>query len=428
LLALAAVLVAAQRSACGQEAMRISTQANLAATAAKEQREGASEGYYNFLVGPTAWRLSSGMGFQYNDNIYAVSQSPQGDFILMPTLGTQMHWPVTLNNSLDLSLNGGYSEYLEHSDLSRFFLNAGTGLNFDVYVGDCQINLHELISISQYNYQNPGVSGGYGNQNSQSLQNTLGTSATWDFGPLLSSIGFDHVNYLSLVGNATPDTTSENFTGNVRVPLRPDLTVGLEAGGSLISYGATYVTAAGPHSTATSSQSTDAAQWSVGGLGTVAIGDHFSVQVHGGFTEYLPENTGTGGSSGSETGFYASISATHQLNQWLNYTLSAGHSTDLSSYGQVQTRTYGQLTPTCTLFKQYTLSTPLTYQQGTQPGYTPTAGVPHYEQFMAEFNISRPITKRLTAGLSYQYIKEDSNDEFLAYTENIISLNFSYQF
>ncbi len=415
---MAAVIVAAQKNACGQEALRIATAADEAATAAQNQREGDALGSYNVLVGPTAWRFSSGLGFSYNNNI-RTSDTPISDFILTPNLSSLMHWPVTLNNSLDLSMNVGYEEYLQHSVYNQFYINSGSGLSFDIFVGDCKINLHDQISITQSSYQNPGVNSG--SNNTQYLQNTVGASAEFNLGKLVPTVGFDHANYMSLATSSTPDTVSENFTGSLGLPVREDVMVGVEGGGSLISYSYSSGTPA------SSLDITGASQWSAGVFGNEQITEYISVQLHGGYTEYLPNST-AGQNSNNDNSLYFSASIVHQLNQWLNYNITAGRSTDLSSYGQVQTRTYVQFNPTCTLFKQYTVSTPIAYQSGNEPGSSLSSSAPTYDQFIIGISVSRPITQKLSASLGYQYIQQSSQVATLAYSVDIISLNLSYQF
>ena len=114
------------------------------------------------------------MGLDYNDNVHLQSQNQEGDFIFRPNLNTQMHWPVTQKNSLDVSLGAGYSLYATHSELDQFYVNPGSGLSFNIYVGDCVINLHDRISITENTYQNPTAGG---NGNYAQLENTAGASA-----------------------------------------------------------------------------------------------------------------------------------------------------------------------------------------------------------------------------------------------------------
>ena len=96
-----ALFIAMPKTVRGQEALR---QSLAGESAAKAQRDAAaSTGYYNLLLGDTSLRFASGLGAQYNDNIHLQDQGAQGDLIFTPNLNTQLHRPITENNSLDIS-------------------------------------------------------------------------------------------------------------------------------------------------------------------------------------------------------------------------------------------------------------------------------------------------------------------------------------
>ena len=149
-----------------------------------------------------------------------------------------MHWPVTQVNDLNLSVAAGYSDYLQHQELNRFYINPGSGLSFNIYSGDFVINLHDRISITENAYQNQSVNG---NTINDSLQNTLGANALWDLNKALVMFGYDHGNYLALdssqgASQGLPDAASENFFLNGGVRLVPEILAGLETGFGLVHY------------------------------------------------------------------------------------------------------------------------------------------------------------------------------------------------
>jgi len=192
---------------CGQEALRISTAGDLAEEAQKQVA--SSIGYYNLLLGPVAWRFSSGLAMDYDDNVRLQEQNPESDFILRPNVNAQMHWPVTQVNDLNFTMTAGYSAYLQHQDLDQLYINPGSGLSFNIYSGDFVINLHDRLSITENSYQNQSANG---NNNYASLQNTLGANALWDLDKALIMFGYDHADYLALNSSqGQPDAASENF-------------------------------------------------------------------------------------------------------------------------------------------------------------------------------------------------------------------------
>ena len=400
----------------GQEALRISLAGDLAASA--RQQASSAIGYYNLLTGPVAWRFSSGLGMEFNDNV-RLQPNAESDFIFQPNLNTQIHWPVTLKNSFDLSLGAGYSEYVQHQDLSQFFITPGSGFSFDIYAGDFKINLHDRINITENAYENTGAGGN--NQNLVSLQNTLGASALWDLGKVISNFGYDHVNYVSLSGGQQqPDSTTENIFANAGVRIRPELLAGVEAGGTLISYN--------QNTSSNSVVQPDATQWSAGVFASAQVSDYISVRGDGGYTDYIPNNTSTNLVVRDSSGFYLSVSLSHRVNEHVTYTFSAGRSTDLSAYGQAQSYFFVRLEPNWNFFRKYSLTTPISWQQGTRVYNTTANNNADYQQIQFGINVSRRLTQKLSVTLSYQFVDETSSVQNFNYTDNIVSLNFAYQF
>jgi len=408
-------LLAAAQNVCGQEALRISMAGDVAA--ATQQQNGSSIGYYNVLLGSAAWRFSTGLGLVFNDNV-RLQPDAESDLIIQPSLNAALHWPITLKNSLDVSLGAGYSAYLQHQDLSQFFINPGSGVSFDVYAGDFKINLHDRITITEDAYQNPGNGN---NQNLVSLQNTVGTSALWDLNKVVVNLGYDHVNYASLSQNqGEPDAASENISANAGVRIRPELMTGLEAGGTLINYSQSGQASAVP--------TPDAVQWNAGVFGSAQISDYISARLDVGYTVYTPDTTATNLVTRDSSGFYLSASLSHRVNQHVNYTLSAGRSSDLSAYGQAQSYYFVRLEPNWNFFKNYSITTPFSWQQGTRIYNTTANSDVDYEQYMLGLNVSRSLTQKLSVTFSYQYIRQNSAQAGLNYTDNIVGLNFTYQF
>lgn len=385
--------------------------------AAERQRQAVNTiGYYNLLWGPVAWRFSSGLGFDYNDNVHLQSQNQEGDFIFRPNLNTQIHWPVTQKNSLDVSLGVGYSFYATHSELNQSYVNPGSGLSFNIYAGDCVINMHDRISITENAYQNPTAGG---NGNYAQVENAAGASALWDLNKLVAHLGYDHVNDVSLGSNQqVPDATSENWFLNAGVHFLPQITAGIEGGVGLISFSQGQSTATQP----------DAMQWNAGVFCQAQISEYISGRLDAGYTVYSPANTGAFTNLSNASSLYFQFSVSHQVNRFINYSLSAGRSTDSSFYGQPYDFYFVRLQPNWNFFRKYQLSTPFWWQKGTQLYALGGAAAADYDQFGAGINIGRAITQNLSCTLAYQFIRENSGQSSLNYTVNIVSLSFSYRF
>ena len=398
--------------ASGQEALRMSLAGNLAA---ESQRQAESTiGYYNLLWGPVAWRFSSGVGFDYDDNINLQSQNREGDFIVRPNLDTRTHWPITQKNSLDISLGAGYSFHAIYSKWDQFYVNPGSGLSFNIYAGDCVINLHDRISITENAYQNPTAGG---NGDYAQLENTAGVNTLWDLNKLVAQLGFDHADNISIgSGQQVPDTTSENFFLNAGLHFLPQLTAGVEGGVGLISYSQSQSASIQP----------DAMQWNAGVFCKAQISQYISGQLDAGYTMYAPNATGALTNLNDAANLYFQLSLTHRVNRFLTYTLTAGESTESSFYGQPYNYYFARVQPSWNLFRKYQLSTPFWWQAGSQL-YSRGSST-DYDQIGAGINISRSITQKLTGTLGWQFVRESSSQASLNYTVNIVSLNLSYQF
>ena len=118
--------------------------------------------------------------------------------------------------------------------------------------GDCVINLHDRVSITENAYQNPTVSG---NQTFAQLENAAGVTSSWDLNKLVAQLGYDHLNDISLGSNQQlPDAISDNWFLNAGLRVVPEITVGVEGGFGLVSYGRIQ----------SSSPQPDAEQWNAG--------------------------------------------------------------------------------------------------------------------------------------------------------------------
>ena len=387
--------------------------------AERQQQAESAIGYYNLLWGPVAWRFSSGLGLDYNDNVNLRSHNREGDFILRPNLNTQIHWPVTQKNSLDLSLGAGYSLYATHYELNQLYVNPGSGLSFNIYAGDCVINLHDRISVTENSYQNPTAGG---NQNYAQLENTAGVSTSWDLNKLVAQFGYDHVNDVSLGSSQqVADATTENLFLNAGVHFLPQITAGVEGGVGLISYG---------HPGQSMATQPDATQWNAGVFCRAQISKNISGRLDAGYTVYTPSTTGEFTNLSSAANMYFQISVSHLMNRFLNYSLSAGRSTESSFFGQPYDFYFARLQPNWNLFRKYQLSTPLWWQKGTQLANQVygQSGAANYNQYGAGVNIGHSISEKLSSLLAYQFIRESSGQSSLNYSVNIVSLSFSYRF
>lgn len=364
------------------------------------------------------------MGLEYNQNVLLTQKNEEDDFILLPQLGIRGHWPLSFRNSLDLSLAAGYRDYLSHNDLSSFTIAPGSGLSFDLYVGDWKINFNDAASISQNNYSTPGAAGG---RDQQSFQNTATVTGTSSWSIFNDSLAYAHANSSSVSGNSSQVSLgSDQLKGTLAVPIGNQYVAGIQSSLAFYQYGQ-------PAAAAGQANSTGGVQWMGGAFGEAKLTDFISATLGGGFSDYMPDPVGAQTASGDDTGLYFAATLDHKINSWLICHLKAGQSTQATSYGQVQKLTYVQLGSDLSFIKNLTISPAAGYQTGTRLAGTIFGGLENetYTQINFTLMLNRQLTRHLSSSLSYEWTNqtaENSTLSNLTYSDNTIQLNLTYQF
>ena len=382
-------------------------------------------GYYNLELGPTAWTFGTGLGLQYNSNVNLTETNRESDFIFTPQINTRMLWTVSDRNSLNLSLNAGYSLYVQHSELDQLFINPSQGseISFDLYAGDFWINLHDRFSITENPYQDPTVAG---SGNNSQFQNAVGVTPVWDLNKVTLTSGYDHVNNVPLQGSQSQTALSEDvFSLSAAYALKPQMQLGLASGLALISQGNTNASA--------TTTVGNGIQWNVGPFFKAQASEYIQFSANAGYTAFVPESGGDVNSA-DLTGMYGQLSINHRLNQYVSYSLAGGRTLSVSLYGSATDNYFVNLTANWALIQKVSLATSFVYNHGLTPGYN-SAGYNSagsngeiYDQYGPQVTLSRSLTKKLSSSLSYQLYWRDSNEQNRNYTVNVVSLNLNYTF
>ena len=390
---------------------------SLAGAEAAEARKKAATtaGYYNLRLGPTAWNFNAGLGFELNDNIQLESVAPKADLIVRPELNARMLLPLTDRNSLNLAFGAGYSAYVRYPQYDRFFLTPGSEISFDMYAGDFWFNFHDRASVTENAYQDPTV---VGSANYSQFENALGVNATWDLNRVVTRAGYDHVNYITVQGSqsagAPPDGYSEVFSGSSGYRLTSGILAGAELGGSLIHY-----------SSSTANQTfTDATEWNAGGFCEAQFSQYMAARVSAGYTEFLPEASGTNQSLQTLGGVYVQLSLNHRLNRLLNYSISGGRTLNTTFYGGTVVMVDARCALNWNILRNTTVTTSFDYEHGTQ--FYGTTEI--FDRYGPSISLARRITAKLSATLSYQYYWRASDLPDRDYSNNILQLALTYRF
>jgi len=401
-LAILGLLSATSGQLVCQEAVRTSLAGEAAAEA--RHRAAAVPGFYDLQLGPTKWNLAAGLDLEANDNIRFASSQPDADLTVRPQVNTQMDWRVSEQNTLNLALGAGYSAYVFHSQFDRFFVGPGSELSFDLYAGDFWINLHERFSITENAYSDPTV---VGTADYSQLQNSAGVLATWDLNQLILRLGYDHANYNTVSGGGgVPNGVSEVANCSAGYRFGPELTTGLESGGGLIQYSGA---AAGI---------TEAVDWNLGAFLQAQPMEHVSVKAGAGYTAYIPQ-AADNLSKNEFTGAYARIALNHQLNQWVEYGLSGGRNISFGFFGGTIDLYSAALSARWRLFSKLGLVTWFEFEHGSQV----LVGQESFDRFGPGMSLDRPITRKMTGSIRYQYYQRGSDMPGGDYLVNIVTLS-----
>ena len=389
---------------------------SLASAQAAEARHLAATtiGYYNLQLGDSYWNFSAALGADYDSNVNLTQQNAEDDYIFRPEIDVKLLMPVSDNNTLNVSLGAGYSAYVMHSELRRYYITPDTAVSFDVYAGDFWINFHDRISVTENSYQDPTVAN---NGAFSQLENAIGANVVWDLNKLVLRFGYDHVNYSTLASSTAalgnPDGESEVFSASAGCMIKPGLQLGVELGGGILNYS----------DSTTNSAFGNATDWNAGLLCDSQFSQYTKLHISAGYTQYLPDTQAASGAQ-DFSGVYASLGVTHRLNQYLDYTLSAGRTINFAFSGGTIDLYFVRWDASWKIFQKTTLSTSFDYEHGSQLGLNAEI----FDRYGPAINFGRAITERMNATLGCQFYWRGSNLAGRDYTTFIISSNLRYRF
>ena len=364
-----------------------------------------------FKVGPSIWSVGAGLGLQASDNIQLESADPKSDFAFHPEIHARMLCPVSDKNALNLAFRTGYSAYVVHPELNRFYIGPESKLDFEIYAGDFRINFHDRCSLLENNYEDPTV---VGSGDYTRLENAVGATALWDLNKAIVSFGYDHINYISYGANtaAFPDAQSDVLFSSAGYQLKPGLLTGLELGGTLFQYeasGTSYVS--------------DALQWTIGPFVDLQLSDYLTCRVGAGYSAYTPEGDSKPATE-DNYGLYAQVALTHRLNKFVEYTFTGGKNITFALYSGTVDLTYARLVTNWQVIRKWNMAICLAYEHGSDV----TVGGETFDRFGPGISLERSVTRSMTASLEYQFYKRTSNLPNRDYNTNILMARLNYEF
>ena len=401
----AAFIITSLSPVFSQEAVIFSLAGETAAHARK--LNAIASQHSNLQSGPFAIGVSAGMELQANDNIFLAPIHAEHDLILRPYLGSRVAWLASERNVLQLAVDAGYSRYLAHDELSRFFIQPGSELSFDLYAGDVWINFHDRLSISQNVYADPTVTG---SGNYSQLQSTAGLSGTWDLEKVEINVGYDHSNYIGLSGEGDlPSGRSEVLALNTSVAPGLPMKVGAQLGTGLIHY-------------ATTQTARDSVNLSAGAFVRAQPTQYVTVEAAAGYTVYTDHGV-AGAESITFNAFYGRLALHHRLNRYVEYDLSGGRSVSFGFYAGTVDLYSLALEARVHCFQKLAISAGLVFEHGSEL----FAGRGTFDRFGPRLTLEHSIGRNLSAALRYQYLKRQSDRFGDNYEVNILEASLVYR-
>jgi hypothetical protein len=407
---LAMMLILMARPGFTQEAVQASLAGDSAAEARRNQQASPD---YTFQKGDFKLLVTPSLGLQWNDNINLTKNSTESDIILTPAVGLNANYPVGSYNLLNLSVDFGYEKYFDHNEYSTWQLNSGSGVSFDLYVKDFWINFHDRVQYSQDGAQQATVAG-QGAGQFGTFENTVGLTGTWDLNNVVLSLGYDHQNILAISSQFNQiNQSSELFDAKAGLRVDSALTVGTEATASFISYQEDTLNNNNIYTTGLY------ADWKPG--------NYFSVHSGAGYTFLDNSQTSSSIQGQNVDSWYANLTLTHDITDYLSYSLSGGHEITPGFQSDAVEDWYIRPSANWKLIRNVSLKTALFYEHGNPVGgqlssYTED----RFDWYGGEFDVSYSPMRKITMSLIYRLTTRSSNVATDEYTQNLIGLQLTY--
>jgi hypothetical protein len=364
---------------------------------------------YNLRLGPVTLRLEADTTVSYNDNINLASTGRIADILITPSATLHALWKVSDLNTLTLDLGIGYQMYLLHSQYNSLLLSPDSEAQFNFFVGDVVINVHDSFSYQQDPTQIAQLSN---TTRLSRFQNDAGIGATWDLNDMILSLDYDHANLW--VTQSTYDyLTNQSDTIAPKLTIKVDKTIdaGISTSFSDVRYEQSF--------------QNDYLSFSVGPFVNATISDNLSVNAQAGgyFTDY--SKGGLNGDSQNISSYYGSAGVNHRINEFIRESLTVGREFLPGLTSNFTERVYANYADTWQATSTLNVNASLWWENldDSDATYRETSN-----RYGAGLNLDEDVTKHATLSLDYQYILKDANPSVLSYDQNSVSLGLRYQF
>jgi hypothetical protein len=376
---------------------------------AEQLRQSGVDQPYNLRLGPVSVRAEAGVTTTYNDNINLSKTGELADFIITPGVTLKGNWNVTDLNTLTFNIGIGYQMYLSHEEDDCLLVSPDSEAQFNFFIGEVAINIHEGFSYQQ----DPTQIGQLSNTVRLSrFNNIAGISAVWDLNTVMVSLSYDHSN-LWVTESAFDYLTnqSDTFSPKVTYKISDSISTGLSLAFSDVRYDESFqndytTESAGPFVDATLSK---------------------NLSVTGQFGGYFSQFDTGGGNGDNENvvSYYGSLGINHRINEYVQESLTAGREYVPGLTSNFTERVYANYTATWQATPYFNLGGNLLWENLNDSDATIRETSNRYG---AGLVANDNLTDHTSLTLQYQYLLKDANPSYLGYQQNQVTLNLYYKF
>jgi hypothetical protein len=364
-------------------------------------------------AGPFSGTLGLGVGYLYTDNANTGTTEKLAMNEIFENLDTDLIWPLSPFNRIDLRLGGQLQEnfYSSGTNALNVAIAPGSQIQLEARVGEFLLTAFERFTIIQDPVSDPSIAG---QTNLNRLRNTIGAGVELPFYHADFGLTFAYTYSDQFGGTAVSSgeggtlLNSFHLGSKIAFQLSPTLSYGIEAN-------ATYNAGDGPF---------DFYVFSIGPF------------IRGHITPLLEVDAGIGpllsaGPAGQPPQYYASLAFRYQFSALLQILAAIDHDSEFSSGLGVTENNNVRLSIQAKVNPRWTITAGPYVNFGTViVGEFPGS----YTQIGITTESVYRFTKRLSADISYRFARRNgggaggSGGSEGSYTQNLLSVSLNYGF
>ena len=171
----------------------------------------------------------------------------------------------------------------------------------------------------------------------------------------------------------------------------------------------------------------DGSTWSAGPFVEAKLSEYTTLRLDGGYDGMTFTQSGSNGDTTNYSGWYAGLTVAQRLNQYWTHSVSIGHEARLGLEVNFYQYAYARYLATWQINPRMTASLDAFIEDANESGGTVTDAERSW-RFGTNASVSWRLGNKLSATLSYGYVKKNSNLELRSYYQNVSTIGFKYEF